>query len=150
MPTELLKSSWNCDSLLHREIMCLNKWHIQILRCQIILYMAWCTNTRQLKCNGVGGGWGVGGWGRWIWIGHTHGYSRSAAWHHAACSASKTKLKSVGCSGSRFTNSTVMRLHGYHKWGGINLETYTMSTAYKQIFDFLQQLFVSPQQRAHQ
>ena len=74
------------------------------------------------------GGWGVGGWGRWIWIGHTPGYSQSAAWHHAACSASKTKLKSVGCSGSWFTNSTVMRLHGCHKWCGINLETYTMST----------------------
>ena len=44
---------------------------------------------------------------------------------HAAL---QKKRKSVVCSGSRVTNSTVMKLHGSDNQGGINVKTYTKST----------------------
>ena len=59
----------------------------------------------------------------------TGGYRRSAVWRpcgvtpHAAL-----QNKSVVCSGSRVTISTVMKLHWSVKRGGINVETYTKST----------------------
>ena len=57
------------------------------------------------------------------------GYRRSAVWRpcgvmpHAAL-----QNKSVVCSGSRVTNSTVMKLRGSVNRGGIIVETYTKST----------------------
>ena len=59
----------------------------------------------------------------------TGGYRRSAVWRpcgvtpHAAL-----QNKSVVCSGSRVTISTVMKLHGSDNWGGIKVKTYTKST----------------------
>ena len=59
----------------------------------------------------------------------TGGYRRSAVWRpcgvtpHAAL-----QNKSVVCSGSRVTNSTVKKLRWSVKQGGINVETYTKST----------------------
>ena len=60
---------------------------------------------------------------------HTGGYRRSAVWRrcggtpHAAL-----QNKSVVCSGSRVTISTVMKLHWSVKRGGIIVKTYTKST----------------------
>ena len=60
---------------------------------------------------------------------HTGGYRRSVVWRpcgvmpHAAL-----QNKSVVCSGSRVTISTVMKLRWSVKRGGIIVETYTKST----------------------
>ena len=59
----------------------------------------------------------------------TNGYRQSAVWRpcgvtqHAAL-----QNKSVVCSGSRVTNSTVMKLHGSDNRGGNAVKTYTKST----------------------
>ena len=62
-------------------------------------------------------------------VARTGGYRRSAVWRpcgvtlHAAL-----QNKSVVCSGSRVTNSTVMKLHGSVNRGGIIVKTCTKST----------------------
>ena len=55
----------------------------------------------------------------------TGGYCRSAVWR--PCGAA-LQNKSVVCSGSRVTNSTVMKLHEFDNRGGIAVKTHTKST----------------------
>ena len=65
-------------------------------------------------------------------------YCQSTVWRpcgvtlHAAL-----QNKSVVCSGSRVTNSTVMKLHGSDNRGGIIVKTYTKSTCSHKYWQFL-------------
>ena len=55
----------------------------------------------------------------------TGGYRRSAVWRPCGVTLHAVlQNKSVVCSGSRVTNSTVMKLHGSDNRGGIIVKTY--------------------------
>ena len=59
----------------------------------------------------------------------TGGYRLSAVWRPWGVTLHATlQNKSIVCSGSRVTISTVMKLHGSVKQGGIIVKTYTKST----------------------
>ena len=59
----------------------------------------------------------------------TGGYRQLAVWRPCGVTQHVAlQNKSVVCSGSRVTNSTVMKLHGSDYRGGIIVQTYTKST----------------------
>ena len=74
----------------------------------------------------------------------TGGYCRSPVWRSCGVTLhAALQNKSVVCSGSRVTNSTVMKLHESDNRGGIIVKTYTKSTcSYLYIYTLSQNVCI--------